>query len=107
MNPDWGEQVRRLVDGARGLIGEAASSEDGAGHGSDCLRCPLCQLVAVVRGERPEVTAALAELLTTAATALRAFAEAPVPAPEPEAGAEEAEDEDGDPPPEVQRIEIA
>ena len=41
----------------------------------------------MVRGERPEVTAALADVLTTAATALRTFAGPPAPAPPSAAGA--------------------
>jgi hypothetical protein len=61
----------------------------------------------VVRGERPEVTAALADLLTSAAEALRTLAEADRPAaPDPTPAAETAAGP-GDPPPVVQRIEIA
>ena len=41
---------------------------------SDCRWCPLCQAAAVVRGERPEVSAALADMLTATAAALRSFA---------------------------------
>jgi hypothetical protein len=67
----------------------------------------VCQAAAVVRGERPEVTAALADILTTTAAALRTFAgEHAPPAAEGEPG--EGTDEDpGDEPPAVQRIEIA
>jgi hypothetical protein len=99
MNPatDWIDQARRVLDALRGP-GDAADAE----HGSDCRWCPICQAAAVVRGERPEVTAALADVLTTAATALRTFAAAaegsPATAPE--------ETEGGDPQP-VQQIEIA
>ena len=64
----------------------------------------MCQAAAVVRGERPEVTAALADVLTATAAALRNFAEAAegdahVAPDEPEAEAAE--------PPPVQEIEIA
>jgi hypothetical protein len=64
-------------------------------------------VASVFRGERPEVTAALADVLTATATALRAFAatagaDAPGSAPEADAGT----GEDGDPPA-VQRIEVA
>jgi hypothetical protein len=98
---DWLDQGRRLLDAF--LQGTAAPAEGPAeDHRADCTWCPLCQVAAVVRGERPEVSAALADVLDATATALRTFAaagEAP-PAPTTE------ERGDGDPPA-VQRIEIA
>jgi hypothetical protein len=113
--PEWSEQLRRLTDGIRGLLADPARAAEGLGHGSECRWCPLCQAIAVVRGERPEISGALADLLTTAATALRALAAEPPaepPAGPAATGAGEAEDGAGDPegagePPEVQRIEIA
>jgi hypothetical protein len=105
MNPgtDWLEQGRRLLETLRAPAADGAPA-DGE-HGSDCRWCPVCQAAAVVRGERPEVTAALADVLTTAAAALRTFAEASRPdAAEPEADTPDAEDGD---PPAVQRIDIA
>jgi hypothetical protein len=104
--PDWGEQLHRLVDGVRGLLSDASQATEGMGHGSDCRWCPLCQAAAVVRGERPEVNAALADLLGSTASALRAFAETHATGP---AGADAAADDvpSAPPPPEVQRIEIA
>jgi hypothetical protein len=70
----------------------------------------VCQAVAVARGERPEVTAALADLLTTTAGALRTFAEAG-PAAERPAGTEGREDAPEESEPDVpqrtvQRIDI-
>src|SRR5688572_11181343 len=111
MNPatDWIDQARGLLDMLKQGMSTPAEGDDGAGHGSDCRWCPVCQAASVVRGERPEVTAALADVLTSAAAALRTLAEADRPAapepaadptPEPAAGP-------GDPPPVVQRIEIA
>jgi hypothetical protein len=106
---DWIDQARRVLDALRGGSGDAAPTPGGdpaAAHDTDCRWCPICQVASVVRGERPEVTAALADVLSAAATALRAFAAdggEPQGAPddaEPTAGA-------GDPPPTVQRIEIA
>ena len=104
--PDWVEQARRLVTGLGQTLGAALrEEEDGAGaHPSDCRWCPVCQVAAVVRGERPEVTDALADVLTAAAAALRTVSErAPAPAPEAEAEAEEP----APPAPPVQHIEIA
>ena len=101
MNPgtDWIEQGRRLLETLR----NSAEAPDGE-HGSDCRWCPVCQAAAVVRGERPEVTAALADVLATAATALRAFADSGAATPPPADVEEDAGDGD---PPAVQQIDIA
>jgi len=102
--PDWAEQARRLVTGLGQTLGAALREGDGGdAHPSDCRWCPVCQVAAVVRGERPEVTDALADVLTAAAAALRTVSErASAPAPEAEAEAEEAPP----PAPPVQHIEI-
>ncbi|RFU22536.1 hypothetical protein [Geodermatophilus marinus] len=68
--PDWVEQARRLVAG----LGRASGAGE---HPADCRWCPVCQVAAVVRGERPEVAAALAGVLDAAAAALRSLAEPP------------------------------
>ena len=110
MNPatDWIDQARGLLDMLKQGMATPAEGADGAGHGSDCRWCPVCQAASVVRGERPEVTAALADVLTSAAAALRTLAEADRPAapsePEP---ASDRKAGPGDPPPVVQRIDIA
>jgi hypothetical protein len=110
---DWVEQARRLVETLGGTLGGLTghSGADDAGPGApECRWCPLCQSLAVLRGERPEVTAVLADVLTAAADALRAFAAAPEPpaaAGRDEPAAAGAHPPEGDPPPVVQRIEIA
>ena len=108
MNPgtDWIEQGRRLLETLR----SSAEASDGE-HGSDCRWCPVCQTAAVLRGERPEVTAALADVLATTASVLRDLAGEPVrpggPAPGPDAAGPQ-DDRDGDSgPAAVQRIDIA
>ena len=110
MNPgtDWIDQARRVLDALRQPTASDAAADGTAPepHAADCRWCPVCQVAAVVRGERPEVTAALADVLTATATALRTFAEAAQPgagttAPEP------SDEAPGDPPPAVQRIDIA
>jgi hypothetical protein len=101
--PDWVEQARLLVTGLGQTLGAALREEDGAAaHSADCRWCPVCQVAAVVRGERPEVTDALADVLTAAAAALRTVSER-ASAPAPEAGAQEPTP----PAPPVQHIEIA
>ena len=106
---DWAESARRLLDVLRPPSGAAtASRDDRDAHGADCRWCPVCQTAAVLRGERPEVTAALADVLATTASVLRDLAGEPVrPAPGPGAAAEQ-DDRDGDGGPgAVQRIDIA
>ncbi len=107
MNPatDWIDQARGLLD----LLTQGMAPPEGSDHDSDCRWCPVCQAAAVVRGERPEVTAALADVLTSAAAALRTLADGDRPAaPEPSAGpAGPPADGPGDPPPVIQRIVIA
>jgi hypothetical protein len=95
---DWVEQALRLVETLRAPAGESAPAPGGSG---DCRWCPLCQAAAVLRGERPEVTAALADVLTSTAAALRAFAGEAAPGP-----AAAAPDEPAPEPPAVQRIEL-
>jgi hypothetical protein len=103
---DWAETARRLVETLRSAAppGPDGGSAAATGTGGDCRWCPLCQAAAVLRGERPEVTAALADVLTATATALRQFAGEP-------AGAQttgEPATEDGEQPHRaVQRIELA
>ncbi|WP_324277320.1 hypothetical protein [Blastococcus brunescens] len=104
---DWIDQAQRLVEALRGglaSVTDAAHTDDPAAgaHSADCRWCPICQAAAVVRGERPEVNEALADLLTAAATALRTVAATGRPA-EPEA---ETRQED-EPPAPVQQIDIA
>jgi len=103
MNPgtDWIEQGRRLLETLRSSGNQAASTD--AEHVSDCRWCPVCQAAAVVRGERPEVTAALADVLASASAALRTFAEAGGPTPAADAD-DDTEDGEG---PAVQQIDIA
>ncbi|MCO7219816.1 hypothetical protein [Klenkia sp. PcliD-1-E] len=95
--PPLGEQLRGLVESLTGALGGAAGED----HAAECRTCPVCTALAVLRGQRPELSEALADLLTTAATALRGSArpEDP-PAPQPDPGPAPA-------PVPVQRIEVA
>ena len=100
---DWAEQARRLLEAVK-----AAATPEGSGEGEEhpageCKWCPHCQLLAVLRGDRPEVTAIIDDVLATASSALRSFSGEPTPEP-----AEDAEEPSHrDPAPSVQRIEIA
>ncbi|MGY1603392.1 hypothetical protein [Geodermatophilus sp. SYSU D00815] len=96
---DWAEQARRLLDAVK-----AAASADAAEPAGECRWCPHCQALAVLRGDRPEVTAVLDDVLATASSALRSFA-GETPAQEPTGHADEPAHSDAAPV--VQRIEIA
>jgi hypothetical protein len=126
--PDWVEQARRfaaglaaehavgagLTDLLGGLLGPAADGQapdgEAAGHGPECRSCPLCAALAALRGRRPDLLEALADVLASAATALRTTAgpvpDAPdvpadVPVPPEETVTHPA------PAPTVQRIDVA
>lgn len=99
--PDWVEQARRLVTGLGQTLGSALREGDTAeAHPADCRWCPVCQVAAVLRGERPEVTDALADVLTAAAAALRTVSERASAPPPDDGPPQEA-------PSPVQHIEIA
>src|SRR3978361_2067957 len=90
---DWLDTARRVVDtflpppaAASPATGPDVPAGEAIGHADTCRWCPVCQAMAVARGEPPEVPAALAVLRTSTAEALRTFAET-VPAPEHGTGA--------------------
>ncbi|MET0764444.1 MAG: hypothetical protein ABWY29_06235 [Blastococcus sp.] len=101
---DWLDQGRRLLEAFLQTAEPGTTDDGGTGHRSDCTWCPICQVAAVVRGERPEVSAALADVLDATAAALRTFAASAGDAQPPAADEDPG---DGDAPPAVQRIEIA
>ena len=111
---DWLDQARRLVETFRAGAGTAAASSPSAapadGLTGDCRWCPLCQAAAVLRGERPEVSAALADVLTATAAALRSFAGEADPAGPADAAAAPDDGpaaDTGRPTPAVQHIELS
>lgn len=67
-----------------------------------CQWCPICQFVAVLRGERPDVTDRVVEAGTALLSAFRAFMDATVPHPD----GRPAHDDAQPAPPRVQRIDL-
>lgn len=62
----WLERMAR--DGGPGVPGKDPGPEQGD---SSCAWCPLCALLAAVRGDRPDVVARLADHAAGLATAMR------------------------------------
>jgi hypothetical protein len=88
--------VSQLQDAAA-QWSQQAFAESPDGHtGSDCQWCPLCQFVAVLRGERPEVTERVAEAGVAVLSALRGLLDAAAGAvPDQRGGAHRAPDAEG------------
>ena len=130
--PEWAAQLRGLADAAAGLLGglaaavpaPGAEAPDGSAgdHSAECRTCPVCTALAVLRGRRPDLSEALADVLATAATALRAHARPAADADHPDADHPDADHPDADhpeaeppeetvsptpPPAPVQHIEVA
>ena len=106
---DWLDTARRVLDTFLTPVPVAEETAEEGSHADTCRWCPVCQAVAVARGERPEVSAALADLLTTSAAALRTFAESvPVAPHEAPVDVPDTGDADPDAPPArtVQHIDI-
>jgi hypothetical protein len=90
---DAAEEVRllgialldRLQPGVQGLLAalrEGAAAAQPAEQPVACGWCPLCSAIALLRGERPELAARIAEHADGLLMALRAVLEQPVAAAE-------------------------
>jgi hypothetical protein len=120
--PDWVEQARRFAAGLAAehaggaglsdVLGGFTGGPGATGAAAECRSCPLCAGLAALRGHRPDLLEALADVLTSAATALRSTARptpdgaAAAPTPEPTAPPEETVPHPA-PAPAVQRIDVA
>jgi hypothetical protein len=65
-----GNRLWETVAEVAGGVGAAAGGGDCAGHGRPCTSCPLCRLLAMFAGDRPEV---VRHLLTAAESLVAAF----------------------------------
>lgn len=70
--------VARLREGTRPFAKDGPFAQDGP---EPCTWCPLCAVVGLVRGDRPELAARLAEHATGLLAVLRDAAAQPDPAP--------------------------
>jgi hypothetical protein len=72
---DWWH--RTVGDPATARIANGAPATARIATGApECCWCPLCQLIATLRGERPELLERLSETQTALTAALRALADA-------------------------------
>ena len=71
-------QDSQLIDQLTGLIADAqqwvarmAEEHQVATGAPECLNCPICRLIGVLRGDHPELTDRAVDLASTVVTALR------------------------------------
>ena len=88
-----GEEASKLLAAARDWAQHAfgpASEATGSTGATTCEWCPVCQFVAVLRGERPETTERIAVAGAAVLTVLRSLLDAvqqpPSPAAQPPTG---------------------
>jgi hypothetical protein len=71
------DEAARLVTAAQEWLHRVVGESDGpriATGAPECCWCPVCQLIATLRGDRPELVERLAEAQTALAGVLRALA---------------------------------
>ncbi|GAA1348078.1 hypothetical protein [Saccharothrix algeriensis] len=88
MDAKLAEELRLLLDAAaeraQPWLHRLAAAADGGHDTGSCGWCPLCNAVALARGDRSELAARAAEHVTGLIAVLRsALAEPPAPAPGP------------------------
>lgn len=95
-----GDEAAKLLDAvqdwARRSFGDSAHIATGA---PECTWCPVCQLIAVLRGDRPDISDKVADATASVVAALRAVVDA---AANPAGGAGAAPPR----PPRMQRIDL-
>ena len=87
------DQLAGLIADAQQWVARMAEEHQIATGAKECVNCPVCRLIAVLRGDHPELTDRAVDLMSTVVTAMRTMFEQP---PEP--------DQDPAESPRVQRI---
>ncbi|EQD86433.1 hypothetical protein GCM10009533_27480 [Saccharopolyspora spinosporotrichia] len=105
------EELRLLLDGlaVRAEDYLRGVGESGVPCEGGCGWCPVCAVVAIARGERPELTAKLADLVHALREALAEHSGHPSPGPATEAATGTAPEPGGEPEAaatKVQRIDV-
>jgi hypothetical protein len=70
------EEALRFVNSVQDWVGREWPVEQAAAHPRECQWCPLCQFVAMLRGERPELSARVSEAGAALLAAMRAVLDA-------------------------------
>lgn len=82
----FGEEAARLLDAVADWARANLGDVDWRGHiatgAPECAWCPLCQLISVLRGERPEINEKIAEATMSVVAALRAVLDAATERPD-------------------------
>jgi hypothetical protein len=75
-----GEEAAKLLAALRGMFATGGAGALGREHlatgAPECTWCPLCQLIALLRGDRPEASEKLLEAGQAVVTALRTLVDA-------------------------------
>jgi hypothetical protein len=82
------DELAKLFSAVSGWARENFPAPEGGTSGTTCDWCPVCQFMAVVRGERPELSERVAEAGSALLGALRTLADTtgtarPRPRPRP------------------------
>jgi hypothetical protein len=81
--PSWpGEDAQRLLSAVQDWARRTLPAPEA--DAATCDWCPLCSFVAVLRGERPDLTERVAEAGAAVVTAVRALFEPPAAAADDE-----------------------
>jgi hypothetical protein len=87
------DQLSGLIADAQQWVARMAEEHQIATGAPECVNCPVCRLIALLRGDHPELTDWAVDVVSTVVTAMRTmFEQDPAPGP------------DGAEPPRVQRI---
>jgi hypothetical protein len=87
------DQLAGLIADAQEWVARMAEEHQIATGAPECVNCPVCRLIAVLRGDHPELTDRAVDVVSAVVTTMRTMFE-PAPAPGPDAAE----------PPRVQRI---
>lgn len=71
-----GDEAAKLIGAVQSWARETFPAGPDGHMGAECQWCPLCQFMSVLRGERPEVSARVAEAGVALASAFRSLVDA-------------------------------
>jgi hypothetical protein len=78
------DQLAGLITDAQQWVARMAEEHQIATGAQECVNCPVCRLIAVLRGDNPELTDRAVDLMSTVVTAIRTmFEQAPAAGEDP------------------------